>query len=87
VNVTIATLELEYEELINRNKKSENPVTVKLPSKLILNVSDDGVLYLKESRFWALSIVKYLLRNTTFRKLDPFPSSGKIMVTPTYWVP
>jgi hypothetical protein len=52
--------------------------------KLILKSSDDGVLlHFKESCFWTLSIVQCFLKNTTFRKLDLFPSSGKIKVAPT----
>jgi hypothetical protein len=44
-----------------------------------LKGSDDGVLNLEESCFWTLSIVCVYKRNTTFRKLDLFPSSGKVM--------
>jgi hypothetical protein len=49
----------------------------------ILKGSDEGVLHLKQSGFWTLSIVQCFLRNATFRKLNLFPSSGKMKVAPT----
>jgi hypothetical protein len=41
--------------------------------------SDDGVQHAELLSFWTLSIVQYSkkLKNTTFRKLDLFPSSGR----------
>jgi hypothetical protein len=41
--------------------------------------SDDGVQHSELLSFWTLSIVQYSnkLENTTFRKLDLFPSSGQ----------
>jgi hypothetical protein len=48
-----------------------------LVDKLILKGSDDGVLHMKESCLRTLSIFQCFLRNTTFRKLDLFLSSGK----------
>jgi hypothetical protein len=48
----------------------------------ILKGSDDGVLLFKESGFWAFSIVQCFLINKTFRKLNLFPSSGKMKVAP-----
>jgi hypothetical protein len=50
--------------------------------KPILKGSDDGVLHLKESGFWTLSVIQCFLKNTTYRKLDLFPSSGKMKVAP-----
>jgi hypothetical protein len=50
---------------------------------LILKGTDNGVLHLKKSGFWTLPIVQCFLKNATFRKLDLFPSSGKIMAVPT----
>jgi hypothetical protein len=47
----------------------------------LLKGSGDGVLHLKESCFWTLSIVCFL-KITALRKLDFFPSSGKIMMAP-----
>jgi hypothetical protein len=38
--------------------------------------SDDGELRSRLVKFWALSIVG-IPKNTVFRRLDPFPSSGK----------
>jgi hypothetical protein len=38
---------------------------------------------LKESSFWTQSIVQCFLKKNTFRKLDPFSSSGKMKVVPT----
>jgi hypothetical protein len=49
----------------------------------ILKCSDDGVLHLKESWFWTFSIVRCFPQNTTYRKLDLVPSSGKMKVAPT----
>jgi hypothetical protein len=46
-----------------------------------------GQTLLKESYFWTLSIVQCFLKNTTLRKVDLFPSSGKIKVAPTLLVP
>jgi hypothetical protein len=48
-----------------------------------LKGSDDGILHLKETGFWTLSILEGFLKNMTFRKLDPFPYSGKKKVAPT----
>jgi hypothetical protein len=47
--------------------------------------SDDGVYHSELLDFWTLSIVRYSkkLENTTFRKLDLFPSSGEVWETPT----
>jgi hypothetical protein len=41
--------------------------------------SDDGVWHSELLSFWTLSIVRYSkkLKNTTFRKLDLFPSPGQ----------
>jgi hypothetical protein len=52
----------------------------------ILKCSDDGVLHLKESCFWTFSIVRCFPQNTTYRKLDLFPSSGKMKMAPTVLV-
>jgi hypothetical protein len=45
----------------------------------ILMGSDDGVQHSELLSFWTLSIVQCSkkLENTTFRKLDLFPSSGR----------
>jgi hypothetical protein len=51
--------------------------TLDIQRESILKGSDDGVLRLKERRFWTLFIVQCFLKNTTFRKQDLFPSSGK----------
>jgi hypothetical protein len=44
--------------------------------KSILKGSNDGILHLKESRLWTLSIVQFFF-NTTFQKLNLFQSSRK----------
>jgi hypothetical protein len=49
----------------------------------LLKGSDDGILHLKDSYFWTLSIVQCFLKNTSFRKQDLFPSSGKVKVGPS----
>jgi hypothetical protein len=51
----------------------------------ILKDSDNGagLLHFKESGFWTLSTVHCFLKNATFRKLDLFPSSGKMKVVLT----
>jgi hypothetical protein len=38
---------------------------------------------LKELGLWTLSIVQCFLKNTTYRKLNMFPSLGKNKVAPT----
>jgi hypothetical protein len=47
--------------------------------------SDDGVQHSELLSFWTLSIVQYSkkLENTTFWKLDLFPSSGRGGRTPS----
>jgi hypothetical protein len=49
--------------------------------KSVAKGADNGVLQLKKSSFWTVSIVQCFLKNT-FRKLDLFPSLGKIKVAP-----
>jgi hypothetical protein len=58
--------------LLHKNRESEK-------TDSILMGSDDGVYHSELLSFWTLSMVHYSkkLENTTFRKLNLFPSSGR----------
>jgi hypothetical protein len=63
------------------NSYPENYIQYTPPHYLSSEGFDDGVLHVRESCFWTLSIVLMFLKNTTFRKLDVLPSSDKVMAT------
>jgi hypothetical protein len=76
---TVINIRIRYDQLSNYQLLHMKSA----PWDYSINGSDDGVLYLKESVFLTFSIVQCFDKNTTFRKLDVYPSSVKIKVAPT----